>query len=100
MLPTDWGEPGTGVLGRLSDGRARQFWDKDHLVAKRMAEDARDPQPKPECCNRKGVFWDMAAVYPRGARWEKSMPPAVFFNGTVIQNDAALEAAIVRAQAR
>jgi hypothetical protein len=33
MLPTDWGAPTTPVLARISDARATQFWDKDHLVA-------------------------------------------------------------------
>ncbi|MEO8372840.1 MAG: hypothetical protein ABI806_26885, partial [Candidatus Solibacter sp.] len=64
MIVTDWMSPTTGVLARLKDGRARQYWDKEHLLAKRMSADAREPQPKPDCCTSNGILWDLAALYP------------------------------------
>jgi hypothetical protein len=93
ILPTDWWKPGSGVLGRLSDPRVYHFWDKQHLVAKKMAEDARDPQPKQQCCERSGILWDLAAVYPRGAIWTERLPPATFFDGPVFRMKSGLEVA-------
>ena len=52
MLPTDWAAPASSVLRRLSDRRAQQYWDPNHLLAKRMRQDARVPQPEQECCVR------------------------------------------------
>jgi hypothetical protein len=84
ILPTDWSAPTTFALRRLSDQRVRQFWDKDHAMAKAMAA-SRDPDSKPDCCDRRGVLWDLIAVYPAGAVWEKRLPPATVFNGPVVR---------------
>jgi len=94
MLPTDMSQPTTGTLARLSDRRVRQFYDSDHLFAKRLEEDARPPQPVPDCCTRKGVFWDLMAIYPPGAEWTDTMPVAPFFNGTVVDVTDGLEKAL------
>jgi len=85
ILVTDWWGPTSAVLGRLSDKRVTQFWDKDHVLAKRLAQDARDPQPKPNCCDRGGYLWDLAAVYPKGALWGATLPPAIVFDGPVVE---------------
>jgi hypothetical protein len=94
MIVTDWAPPGTGVLGRMSDGRVQQYWDPDHALAKRMAADARAPQPPQDCCVKNGILWDLAAVYPRGARWEDRLPAAMVFNGPVADVADAIESAI------
>jgi hypothetical protein len=93
MLPTDWQSPTGGVLARLKDSRARQYWDPHHLLALRLAADARDPQPKQACCLRDNVLCDLAALYPPGAEWKDALPPAVFFNGPVVKRKAELESA-------
>lgn len=84
MLPTDISAPTTGTLRRLSDRRVRQFYDPDHVMAKRMKADARAPQPEPDCCTRNGTLWDMAAVYPPGIEWRTTLPIATVFNGPVV----------------
>ena len=84
MLPTDGREPTTGTLGRLSDPRVRQFYDPDHLLAKRLKADARAPQPEPDCCTRDGTLWDLAAVYRPGGEWRDKLPVAIVFNGPVV----------------
>ena len=91
MLLTDFARPMTFVLSRLGDGRVRQYWDPQHVLALQMAKDARPPQPTPDCCVRSGILWDLAAVYPKGAVWAEQMPPAVFFNGSVVQAIADVE---------
>jgi len=95
MLPTDIAAPATLVLRRLPDRRVRQFWDPQHLVARRMAADARDPQPKQNCCLRDGLLWDLAAIYPPGAVWREALPAAVFFDGPVVRVKPQLEPALM-----
>ena len=98
MLPTDWQRPGAAVLGRIPDTRVRQYWDPGRLLARRIAAEARDPQPKQQCCVRDGVLWDLAAVYPPGLRWDDQLPPAVFFNGPVVKVAADLERVLLQRQ--
>jgi hypothetical protein len=95
MLPTDWSSPSSWVLARLSDSRAQQFWDENHLVAKQVAADARAPQPVPECCDESGIPWDVAALYPKGAVWTDRLPSAVFFAGPVVKFESALQTKLV-----
>lgn len=87
ILSSDFIPPTTGALGRLSDRRVRQFWDKNHRLAKVMAE-SRVGQPQPDCCDRNGTLWDLIAVYPPGSEWREKLPPAKLFNGPVVQQMA------------
>lgn len=94
MLPTDWSAPASSVLTRLSDRRVQQHWDPNHVLATRMKNDARAPQPVQDCCVRSGILWDLAAVYPPGATWSDRMPSAVVFNGPVVDVMSEVEAAL------
>jgi hypothetical protein len=67
IRPTDWSPPSTFALNRVTDSRARQYGDPDHLIAKKLAADRRAPQPEEECCVRSGILWDLVAVHPKGA---------------------------------
>lgn len=95
ILPSDWRPPGSVALGRLSDGRVRQFWDPNHLVARALHEIAKQkpPQPDPECCIAKGFWWDEAIVYPAGAHWNNT-PASAFWNGPVYHVIPGLEKAL------
>jgi hypothetical protein len=84
ILPTDWSAPSSWALGRLSDARVRQFWDKQHSLAKIMA-DSRGAQTKPQCCTLNGNLWDLIAVYPPHAVWSGKLPPAVVFDGPIVR---------------
>ncbi len=94
ILVTDWMRPGAPVLGLIPDLRAHQYWDRGHLLAQRLAADAREPQPEQDCCTRKGILWDLAAVYPPGLQWTDHVPPAVFFNGPVVKVRDEFERAV------
>lgn len=95
MLVTDWGPPGRAALARISDSRARQFWDPQHLVAQELSRIAQQhpEQPQPSCCIDKGFYWDDALVYALHASW-KDKSPAVFFNGPVVKVMPGLEQAL------
>ena len=88
ILPTDWRAPTSGTLSRLSDARVEQFWDRENLLAKLMLQQAPPSQPKPSCCNRAGILWDLIAVYPPGTVWQDTLPPAVLFDGPVVRASA------------
>lgn len=96
MLPTDWSAPGTSVLQRLNDPRVRQFWDENHLVAAvlKKAEDA--DRLRPNCCEGKGILWDLTAAYPPGALWRETLPPPVLFDGTVVRSSLELDSLIAK----
>jgi hypothetical protein len=94
MLPTDWAAPASSALERLSDGRVRQYWDPNHLLAAQMKKDARAPQPEQDCCLRSGILWDLAAVYLPGSIWSERMPAATVFNGPVVDVTQAIEDAV------
>jgi hypothetical protein len=94
ILASDFMAPTTGVLRRIDDPRARHYWDEQHVFASRMKRDAQAPQPAPSCCEQDGILWDLAAVYPKSARWEDTLPPAIVFDGPVVRITESIEAAI------
>src|SRR5919197_2677921 len=61
-------------LRRLSDLRASQYWDKEHLVSRLLGE--RD---------RSSVVWDYVAIYPPGAVWEQTPPVPVYSKVPVVR---------------
>ena len=70
------------VQSRIPDSRVVQYWDKGHLVARELRQRL---SSEPNCCQRKGILWDLAALYERQAQWGRSVP--VIAEGPVV--DAA-----------
>ena len=91
MLPTDWSAPSASALRRLNDRRVQQFWDPNHMVAAAIKSAASSGKLHPDCCERKGFFWDMTAAYAAGARWGDLLPEPVLLNGPVVDTTAELE---------
>jgi hypothetical protein len=85
--------PRTPVLSRISDPRVIQYWDKHHLVAQSLRLQTSRFQLQPDCCDHKGFYWDMAALYPKQGQWEQVRP--VFVNGAVAPVSSKLQAALV-----
>src|SRR5437899_1082290 len=80
VIPTDVSAPTKGVLARLHDSRATQYWDAGRLTSKtiRGAVEENPKWVKPEdrdLCWGQGVVWDFVAVFPEGARWDERIPP-------------------------
>lgn len=71
ILPTDLAAPSTMTLRRISDPRASQYWDKEHLVSKSIGE-------------KDGVIWDYVAVYEQGKLWDKAPPEPMYSKAPVI----------------
>ena len=95
ILATDWGAPSGSTLARISDSRARQFWDPSHLVTEELTRipNQKSGQPKPDCCVKKGFHWDEAVLYAPQARWGDG-PMPVYWNGPVYRIAPALEKAL------
>jgi hypothetical protein len=95
MLATDWGSPSRNALARISDPRARQFWDPKHLVSLELSRiaKAKGVQPQLDCCEDKGFFWDDAILYAPHTKW-KEMPVSDFWNGPVWKIIPSLEKAL------
>ncbi|HZT39103.1 MAG TPA: hypothetical protein VFA28_14510 [Bryobacteraceae bacterium] len=100
VLPTDWMAPSAMALKRLRDGRVRQFWDPHHLIAAAVKKVEIAGPLHPDCCERKGVLWDLAAAYPPGARWGEALPQPVLLNGPVVNAVAGLDAILSKTAAR
>jgi hypothetical protein len=64
VLATDWRAPSTAALRRVSDQRARQYWDEGRLLSKAMGE-----------TGKKSIVWDRVIVYGRGITWSETTPP-------------------------
>jgi hypothetical protein len=62
------------TLKRVSDTRASQYWDKEHLVSKLIGE--RDSE---------SVVWDYVAVYQPGKLWDQAPPQPVYSMVPVIR---------------
>ncbi len=71
VLPTDLAAPSTMTLKRISDARASQYWDKQHLVSSSIGE-------------TDGFVWDYVAVYPHGKLWGNAPPEPVYSKAPVI----------------
>lgn len=86
------------MLQRLDDGRVRQFWDYGHIVAIALKQAEVAGAPHPNCCERKGILWDLFAVYLPGAMWRETMPRPVLINGAVVPAIAELDSLIAKIQ--
>ena len=95
MLETDWSKPRSGALARLSDRRARQYWDPQRRVGALLKQSEEAFQfLHPDCCEDQGVLWDMAAVYAPGVEWRDALPQPVLVDGTVVDVANRLETAL------
>ena len=95
ILPTDFRSPGRSVLARISDKRAKQFWDPEHTVAQELGRIAKERPggPEPACCVNRGFHWDEAIVYAPNSQW-KQMPTAVFWSGPVVREMSTIAKAV------
>ena len=87
VILTDWYAPGSGVLARVSDPRAKQFWDRNLLlseVIKQSLERRGSEYLTRIRAEGREVVWDIVALFPRGVRWETDFPEPLFYGAPVI----------------
>jgi hypothetical protein len=83
MLTTDWLRASTIVLSRFAGSPRRAVLDPDHALARWPADEARELQPKPACCRRNGILWDLETLYPAYAVWGWQPACGALFNGAI-----------------
>ncbi len=97
ILVTDWGSPSASTLARISDIRARQFWDPGHLISNALKEMAAHRPSQPATNSGKGFYWDQAMVYAPHSQWERA-PQPTFWKGPVYRVTPGLEEALSRSR--
>ena len=88
--PVIWSDltpPLTSVLGRVTDRRAVQMWDRGRLVSAELLREIRSEQDEGQADppGDDAVVWDCVAIYPPGERWDASLPQPAFFGCPVVQ---------------
>ena len=72
VLETDWGTPGAGLTAMVGDARAVHFFDRERRLSAAMGGPGAVPRlagTSKVGFQMKDVIWDIALVYPPGARW-------------------------------
>jgi hypothetical protein len=94
VLATDWGKPSPALTMLLADRRAVHFYDRDRRLSAMLGgKDAVGQVARVSAIGfrMKDVIWDMALVYPPGAKWgaaaDLAVAPVVKFRDRL---DAAL----------
>jgi hypothetical protein len=87
VLWSDLTPPMSSVLGRVSDPRARQFWDRGRLVSAgllRVLDAGHAGGEGGDPPDQDGIVWDAAAIFPAGALWDDALPAPSFIDGPVL----------------
>ena len=89
VLATDVAAPFNRVLGLIDDPRVTQYWDPDLVLS---AEIVRAVNGDP---SRYGfeerlppdfVVWDVVAIFPGSAGWDRDLPVPVYYGGPVLND--------------
>ena len=94
ILPSDLGPPDSAAVARLTDPRARHYWDPKRLVSAEVVRMWR-ARNQPEGAPADAKAWDRALVFPEGARWDDMLPSPVFDDGPIFPKTAALKRALL-----
>ena len=88
VLLSDVAPPTTGVLSRITDPRAIQFWDGSRQLSSLLVQTARRSWgglPQVEGLKDDAILWDCVLIFPPGRKWENEPPAPSFVEGPVVQ---------------
>jgi hypothetical protein len=94
VLVQDWAPPGAAAAGRIASGAATQYWDRGLALStalKPLLADPSIPITGNERLARGRVVWDLALVYPAGAKWGAR---PLFAGGPVVRIQEQLAVAL------
>ena len=85
VLWTDFAPPTSKILSLISDSRASQYWDRDLVLsAKADSLGGTGRGESTAAAGKKAIVWDVAAIFPPGARWDANFPSPTFASRPVI----------------
>ena len=87
VLWSDVGPPTSGVMGRIPDTRARQFWDERRLLSDEFHRAARH---RGEPLEEGQIVWDVVAAFPPGVSWGETLPEPAYAGFPVVDAEGAL----------
>jgi hypothetical protein len=97
VIGTDVAPPTSATLARLHDRRAAQYWDEGRDLSEEIVRAVRaDPKRYgfDEAPGEDAIVWDVVALFPRGALWEKDVPIPTYYGGPVVDSVASLRKAL------
>ncbi|MDQ2947405.1 MAG: hypothetical protein M3Y27_15970 [Acidobacteriota bacterium] len=80
----------------MSDPRVRQFWDRAHVLSAVLKKSDAVQNVHPNCCERNGFLWDLAAAYAPGTQWSDIPPKPVLLNGPVVDTSPELDSVLTK----
>jgi len=101
VIRTDLAPPTNGTLSRISDSRARQYWDNDLSLSSYLVSVARAnpswvrPGDRERVIDEGVIVWDVALVFPAGPVWDSSLPQPSFYGGPIVDEVGMIRAALV-----
>jgi len=86
VIWSDVAPPTSSVLALVRDPRAIQYWDAERALSRDIvravnADPARYGFDAP--LDEEFIVWDVLAVFPPGALWERDLPVPAFYDGPV-----------------
>ena len=86
VIFTDLAPPTTGVLARIADARAVQYWDRSRLLSSFLVKSSPPgpPDGTHEALEEDSIVWDHVMIFPPGARWSEGLPTPDYAGGPVI----------------
>jgi hypothetical protein len=103
ILLTDLQPPSDRELGRVSDSRAAQFWDRNGTVSRAIHSPivAGGQDSKRQHYRTSGEkLWDTVAIYPPGTLWGDGGPKPIYTGGPVVNVASDLRDSLRRAIVR
>jgi hypothetical protein len=87
VILTDVAPPTTGVLAKISDPRAIQYWDGSRALSGFLLRTARDEWRaflEGEKVAEDSIVWDYVFVFPADSTWDDSLAPPDLAGGPVV----------------
>lgn len=97
VIATDIAPPTTGMLARIHDARAAQYWDPDRLLSTHIV---RSVLAGPERYRFAGdvyedsIVWDTVMLFPPEVRWDDVFPVPSFHGYPVVDAIDGLSSAL------
>ncbi len=99
VLVSDLAPPTTTVLGLIHDSRAEQYWDRELSLSKDLLRTALSDPRRYDIAEElapDALIWDVVALFPPRALWDRDVPVPVYYGHTVLESAEGLTAALER----